>query len=228
MLPSAPATPNRESPSPGRLDPPTQPSDPARTRDRILAAATEIFAEHGFSGAKVSAIVARAKTTKPMIYYHFDSKEGLFAAVLEHVYAGMRGYEQSVELDDPSPENAMRTLVATTFDYHAAHPDWVRIISDANIHRGQHIAASATIASKNSAILAILERLLARGVRAGVFRPGVDALHLHLLMASCSFYRVSNRHTWRVIFGRDLAAPDDSARQRQMLIDAVLRLLAPP
>ncbi len=207
--------------SPRRL----RPHDGVRTRRGILTAATALFAERGFSGAHVNDIVAQAGTTKPMIYYHFGSKEGLFAAVLESVYAGMREIEGSLRLDGLPPVEAMRRLVHVTFDYHAAHPDWVRLISVANIHEAQHIKSSPTIVSRNLAVLDILRDLLARGARAGVFRAGVDPLRLHLMIASMCFYRVSNRHTWRVIFGRDLNAPDDAALQRAMLADAVLRYL---
>ena len=201
--------------------------DAKRTRQSILEAAQALFAEKGYSGANVNEIVARAGTTKPMIYYHFGSKEGLFAAVLEEVYAGMRGIEGSLQLAGLPVVEAMRRLVQVTFDYHAAHPDWVRLISVANIHEAQHIRASPTIASRNSAILGILRDLLGRGVREKVFRDGVDPLHLHLLIASACFYRVSNRHTWGVIFQRDLAEPDDAALQRAMLVEAVLRFLRP-
>ena len=201
--------------------------DGPRTRQGILDAARSIFAEKGYSGANVNEITALAGTTKPMIYYHFRSKEGLFAAVLEEVYAGMRAIERSLQLRDLPPAEAMRRLVQVTFDYHAEHPDWVRLISVANIHGAQHILDSPTIASQNSAILAILAELLARGERDGAFRAGVDPLHLHLMINSMCFYRVSNRHTWRVIFGRDLTVPDDAARQRTMLADTVLSYLAP-
>lgn len=213
------------------LDTPAPPRprthDGKRTRQGILDAAQALFAEKGYSGANVNEIVARAGTTKPMIYYHFGSKEGLFAAVLEEVYAGMRGIEGSMQLAGLPAAEAMRRLVQGTFDYHAAHPDWVRLISVANIHEAQHIRDSPTIASRNSAIVDILHGLLDRGVREGVFRDGVDPVHLHLLIASACFYRVSNRHTWRVIFKRDLAEPDDAALQRTMLVEAVLRYLRP-
>ncbi len=199
----------------------------ADTRENILAAALAIFAGKGFSGANIADIVAAAQTTKPMIYYHFGSKEGLFAVVLEHVYAGMRAFEQSLQLDPLPPATAMTRLVEASFDCHAANPDWIRLISTANIHEAKHIAASPTIASKNSAILEITGRLLARGAAEGVFRANVDPLHLHLLISSMSFYRVSNRHTWRVIFQRDLSTPADAARQRIMLTEAVLAYLRP-
>ena len=132
---------------------------------------------------------------------------------------------------DPTAEvpvrEAMRHLIEVTFDYHAAHPEWVRLISVANIHDAQHIAASQTVASKNSAVLNILGGLLERGAAEGVFRGGLDPLHVHLLIASFCFYRMSNRHTWAVIFGRDLAAADETPVQRQVVVDAVLRFLAP-
>ena len=194
--------------------------DAERTRRNILDAARGIFAEKGYSGANVSEIVARALTTKPMIYYHFGSKEGLFAAVLEEVYAAMREIEAGLNLSDTPPEDAMRRLVETTFDYHAGHPDWIRLISIANIHDAEHIIGSVSVAARNTPVLAILSDLLARGAAAGVFRADVDPFHLHLLMASMSFYRVSNRHTWGVIFARDLDA--DADVQRRMLADAVL------
>ncbi len=216
----------RQAPGRIRLSRARAPDGP-RTRQGILDAARSIFAEKGYSGANVNEIVALAGTTKPMIYYHFRSKEGLFAAVLEDVYAGMRAIERSLQLQGLSPVEAMRRLVQVTFDYHAEHPEWIRLISVANIHGAQHILDSPTIASQNSAILAILAGLLARGEREGAFRAGVDPLHLHLMINSMCFYRMSNRHTWRVIFGRDLSLADDAARQRAMLADAVVRYLSP-
>jgi hypothetical protein len=60
-----------------------------------------------------------------------------------------------------------------------------------------------------------------------VFRKGVDPIDLHLLISSFSFYRVSNRHTWGAIFGRDLQAPPHVAAQRRMIVEAVLSYLQP-
>ncbi len=204
----------------------TRKHDPKRTRAKILASAHDLFAEKGFSAANITEIVERAQTTKPMIYYHFGNKEGLFAAVLEEVYAEMREIEASVTEAGMPVQDAMRRLVQVTFDYHAAHPDWVRLISVANIHGAQHITQSGTIALKNSAVVTILQQLLRRGAQEGVFRPNLDPLHIHMLIASFSFYRVSNRHTWKVIFQRDIDSEAEAGQQRAMLIDAVLRYLS--
>ena len=132
----------------------SRPSRPngKRVRRNIIDAARALFAEKGYSGAKVEEIVVRARTTKPMIYYYFGSKERLFAAVLEDVYAGMRTIEQSLQLAELPALEAMRKVIEVTFDYHAKNPEWVRLVSIANIHYAKHILASETIASKNSAI----------------------------------------------------------------------------
>lgn len=197
--------------------------DAERTRRTILEAARAVFAEKGCSGANVGEIVTRAATTKPMVYYHFGSKRHLFAAVLEEVYGAMREIEAGLQLAGMPPEAGLRRLVEATFDDHADHPDWIRLIAIANIHGAEHLQGSVSVAARNTPVLAIPAELLERGRGAGLFRGGLDPLHLHLLMASMSFYRVSNRHTWGVIFGRDRAA--DAPRQRDLLVEAVLRLV---
>ncbi len=74
-----------------------------RTQREILAAAMQEFAAKGFSGARVDAIAANTSTTKPMIYYHFGSKEKLYAAVMEEAYGGVRSTEQGLHLDALPP-----------------------------------------------------------------------------------------------------------------------------
>jgi TetR/AcrR family transcriptional regulator len=53
------------------------------TRERILSVATEMFSQRGYEACPVAEIVARAGVTKPVLYYYFGSKEGLFRAILE-------------------------------------------------------------------------------------------------------------------------------------------------
>jgi AcrR family transcriptional regulator len=59
---------------------PTRPSKV--TRNRIIKAAAPIFAEHGYEGASIRRIVAKADVNQAAINYHFGSKEELYRAVL--------------------------------------------------------------------------------------------------------------------------------------------------
>lgn len=200
---------------------------PEQTRRAILDAAIAEFSEKGFAGGRVDDIAARTATTKRMIYYYFGGKEQLYAAALEEMYGGIRDAESRLDLDALPPDAAMRRMVETTFDHHAAHPEFVRMVSVENILEARHVRESPSIRARNAAVIGKLERLLARGVAAGVFRPGVDPLDLHLLISGFCFYRVSNRHTLGAIYGVEMREPSRVAAHRLMIADAVLRFLSP-
>ncbi|MBB3948875.1 TetR/AcrR family transcriptional regulator [Aureimonas jatrophae] len=198
------------------------------TRDDILLVAREEFAAHGLSGARVDAIAERTRTSKRMIYYHFGSKEGLYLAVLEHAYAGIRGVEAELRLGDLDPEEAMRRLVDFTFDYDEANPEFIRLVTIENIHRATHMRQSGTLGQLNVSVIDTIADILRRGQQSGVFRRDVDPIDLHMLISSYCFFRVSNRHTFGAIFDRDLADGTVQARHKQLLQDAVLALLREP
>src|SRR5436309_11796248 len=107
-------------------------NDPEGNRRNIIAVATREFADKGFSGARVDKIAARTKTSKRMIYYYFGGKEGLYIAVLEEAYRKIRSVEATLDLAQRPPEEALRTLVAFTFDYQNAHPDFIRLVMNEN------------------------------------------------------------------------------------------------
>ena len=201
--------------------------DAEETRREILEAAVAEFSEKGFSGGRVDDIAARMRTTKRMIYYYFGGKTQLYAAVLERLYGAMRDAEQALHLDALPPVEALRRLVEVTFDHHAAHPEFVRLVSVENIHDARIVTASPTIRARNAAVIGTLRDLIARGEASGAFRPGLDALDLHMLISGFCFYRVSNRHTLRAIFGRDQASAEAAHRHRRMIVEAVLRYVLP-
>jgi AcrR family transcriptional regulator len=55
------------------------------TRERILEAAADVFGEKGYYGAAVDDIVRASDTSKGSFYFHFPNKQGIFAALLEHL-----------------------------------------------------------------------------------------------------------------------------------------------
>jgi TetR/AcrR family transcriptional regulator len=59
-------------------------------RRRILRAATEVFADKGYAGASIADISSAARVTKPMLYYYFGDKAGLFDAVIEQVHGRLQ------------------------------------------------------------------------------------------------------------------------------------------
>jgi len=56
-------------------------------RQRLLRAALTLFTSHGYAATTVREIVASAGVTRPVLYYHFGSKEGLYLALLQESFA---------------------------------------------------------------------------------------------------------------------------------------------
>jgi AcrR family transcriptional regulator len=200
-----------------------EPSQAELTRANILSVATREFASKGFSGARVDEIADLTATSKRMIYYYFTNKEGLYVAVLEEAYRGIREIEAQLNLDHLDPIEAIRTLVEFTFDYQWEHEDFVRLVMVENIHNGVHLDASREIRGLNVPIIDTLKRVYDRGVAAGLFRPGLDQIDLHMTISALAFFNVSNRHSFSKIFGRDLKEPLSRSRRREVVTDTVLR-----
>jgi hypothetical protein len=77
----------------------------------------------------------------------------------------------------------------------------------------------------NSGVIEIITAILERGYRSGVFTRSVDPIDLHQMISAACFFRVSNRHTFGVIFNRNLMEDDLKARHRDMISDMILAYL---
>lgn len=176
----------------------------AQTRENILRVATAEFSAHGFSGARIDEIAGLTSTTKRMIYYYFGSKEGLYLAVMESAYRVIRSLEEQLDIDHLEPVEALRVLAELTYDHHTSHKDFVRLVAIENIHHAEIISKSVVIPDLNLTAIDTAERVLRRGVEAGVFRDDVDALDLHMIISSYAVFHVANRYTFQTLFGRDL------------------------
>ena len=212
-------TPARVQAKPGRTN------DPERTMADILEVATHEFSEKGLAGARIDVIADATRTSKRMIYYYFGSKEGLYIAVLEEAYRRIRSIETELHLDDLTPEDALRKLVGFTVDYQLANPDFVRLVMTENIHRGEYIAQSKAIQKLNVPAIDAVRKVYERGLAAGVFRAGIDAIDLHMSISALSVFNVANKHTFALIFRRDLDTPAAIVARRDSIVEMVVRFV---
>lgn len=206
----------------------TRTNDPERTMANIMEVAMAEFAEKGLAGARIDEIAAATKTSKRMIYYYFESKEGLYLRALEESYRRMREIESQQHLENLEPLAALRRLVEFTFDHHASNENYIRLVIAENMNRGQYLAQSKSIQALNVPAISAIHGLYARGVAARVFRPGLDPIDIHASISALTFFNVSNRHTFGLIFKRDLTAPDVVAQRRASIVDMVERFLRLP
>jgi AcrR family transcriptional regulator len=200
-------------------------NDPVRTMAEILLVATEEFAQKGLAGARIDEIAERTRTSKRMIYYYFQSKEGLYVAVLEEAYRRVRAIEADLHLDDLAPEDALRKLVGFTFDHHAGNEDYIRLVMGENINRAQFLSQSKSIQGMNVPALQAITQLYERGIAQGLFREGLTAIDIHATISALSFFNVSNRHTFGTIFKLDMRSKAVAARRREQVIETVVRFV---
>ena len=200
--------------------------DPAKTKMEIIDAATAEFASSGLSGARVDMIAARTHTTKRMIYYYFGSKEGLYEAVLAKAYGGIRDIESRLADAADDPEWALRQLIEASFNYHEANPEFIRLVMIENIHRAEYISTSDDIKKCNDVAITTLSDLLKRGYASGVFKVRAEPIDIHMMISALCFYRVSNQYTFKALFSCDLDDPGIRSRQRQMVVDTIIRYLS--
>ncbi|EGI75604.1 TetR/AcrR family transcriptional regulator [Hylemonella gracilis] len=204
---------------------PGRTNDPERTQADILRVAETEFGEKGLAGARIDEIAEATRTSKRMIYYYFGSKEGLYLAVLEEAYRRVRDIESELKLQDLEPEEALRRLVAFTFDHHLDHESYIRLVMSENIHRGQYLAQSQRIQELNVPAIAAIRNLYERGVKAGIFRKGLDPVDIHASISALSFFNVSNRHTFGLIFKIDMTARSYIAQRRDNVVEMIVRFM---
>jgi len=196
--------------------------DAERTRSELIEVATAVFAEQGYSGARVDEIAERTRTTKRMIYYYFGGKEQLYLAVLENAYRGIRQAEQRVQVDHVDPVQAIRAVAEMTFDHHIEHQDFIRLVSIENIHRGEFIGRLDSLRALGQPATSLLDQILAQGREQGVFRDDVDALDVHIVISSYCVFQVANRYTFGYLFVIDFTEQQTHAHLRRMLGDVVV------
>ena len=198
---------------------------PERTKQSILASATEEFSRYGLGGARVDRIAQRAGANKRMLYYYFGDKDGLFLASLEDRYAHIRSAERELELEHLDPREAVKRLVDFTWNYFLEHPEFMTLLNSENLHKGRHVKKSKRVQEMHSPLVETLRTLLRRGEKQGLFRKGVDPVHLYISIAGEMYFYLSNRYTLSRIFGRDLMAPRALAGRSRHITQMILNAL---
>ena len=94
-----------------------------RKRARILAAARAVFAAEGLDGASLRAIAAEAGYTPAALYFHFASKEAIYAEVLRASLTRLAAAVDEAAADAAEPADRLRRASMAFFGFYAAHPD---------------------------------------------------------------------------------------------------------
>jgi TetR/AcrR family transcriptional regulator len=142
--------------------------DPERTRERILDAAVVEFGEHGFAGARISAIARRAGVNEQLISYYFDGKEGLYRALQQRW--------QMIGADASRPELPIADVVAAFLRLNVEQRSFARLLAwDGLAHTGSD-------AVEPDAYFAEMVEDLLRRQRAGELADDLDPAYVLLML----------------------------------------------
>lgn len=188
----------------------------------LIQSARREFAEKGFALAGIEAIAEPTGLNKKMIYHYFGSKEGLYIAVLEEAYVGIREMEETLGLDELTSLNAIQKLVEATWDYYVANPAFLALVNQENLMRATYLKKSGVVKMRTSTLLKRVQSVLDRGVADGTIRPGIDPMQLNHSIAALGFYYLNNRFTNAELYSFDHMASEALATRRAFNVDFIM------
>jgi AcrR family transcriptional regulator len=195
------------------------------SRREILAAAMHEFASKGVGGARIDQIAARYGGSKNLIYHYYKSKDGLFTAVLESMYATIREHQRDFEIEHSDPTTGIRDFVQFTIDVFDRNPEFVTLLHSENIAKARHVAGSQAIKAMYNRLLTTVDDLLARGAAQGIFKVRISAIDLYTCICARATFSISNRYTLSAIFGTDVNSAAKRKLRSRLAADMVLAYL---
>jgi hypothetical protein len=120
----------------------------------------------------------------------------------------------------------LQRLVEFTYDHHRDNEDFIRLVMNENIQRGDYLRQSQSIQQLNTKAIESVRDVYDRGVVQGVFRAGLDPVDIHSAISAFTFFNVSNRHTFGLIF-QDRASQDKAnTLKRVHVVELILRFVS--
>lgn len=199
---------------------------PEESRAAILRAAVTEFAEHGIAGARTDAIARAAHVNKALLYYYFKDKDGLYEAVLDHVFSGLRDRVMPALESELGPRQKLLEYLGRYFDYIAANPRFPRVVQA----EWMRVGASASpqmlrIAREYFApIYKRVAEMLKKGAETGEFREVNPVDFLPSVVGVIIFY-FSTAPAMKSLLKIDPLSKARIAERRKFVLEFVLAAL---
>ena len=188
------------------------PRDATEVRNRILAAADQLFGEQGFDGATTREIADRSGVNKALIHYHFGAKEKLFHAVLDRYYDRLRELlAATLGAADGTPRR-YEVLVDAYVDFLCANQRFSRMLQR-EIAGGRHVERiAAHMVPPFRGGVAVIEQTFPRASGGPLAAPHVLVSFFGMIAAWFTYAPVVDQ-----LLGQDSLAPDSIAARKQHL-----------
>jgi TetR/AcrR family transcriptional regulator len=139
-------------------------------RDRLLHVAADVFARKGYAATSVNEIVEAAGVTKPVLYYYFESKAGIFHEIFVEALRQFRDALQAPQDPNLTVVARLVDLCGRVYDLFSSHLEVARLVH--SIYYGPPQGApNMDLEQFHLPFQEALARLVEEGVRNGEFRP---------------------------------------------------------
>jgi TetR/AcrR family transcriptional regulator len=142
----------------------------AGAREKLLAAALELFNEKGYAATSVRELVAAAQVTKPVLYYYFGNKEGIYLELMQGSYGTFEALVQGISLEGSARERILQ-FCDDLFDISVERLALVRLIY-AIYYGPPQGAPPFDLESYFVRMMELIQRLVGAGIASGELKQG--------------------------------------------------------
>jgi AcrR family transcriptional regulator len=183
------------------------------TRERLVEAALEVFARHGFDGATTREIAAAAGVPQGLVTYHYASKQALWEAAVDWLFGEVAVELASTEdaLRDLDPVTRLRAAMKRFVRFAARHPELQRFMTHEGSHDGPRLRWLVQRHVRplfDQSIAAIREAL-----------PGIDAVHFHYALLGAMSHAFAVAPEFTLVTGRDALSPETVEAHASSVVD---------
>jgi AcrR family transcriptional regulator len=194
----------------------------ARTRGRVLGAATRLFASQGRDGASMRAIATEADVSLATIHHYFDNKQGLYDRCVEQMYEELAALRAELIPGEVALEDALDMAVRAGFRFARTHQGSIRLLMRTVIDRGE----LDSLRREQHQMPHLLEG--ARLVAAALGRPVQEVqLNLQSMIHLTVRYALSTNRELCGVSGLEHDVSDPGAHIEDHLVQVARRLFSP-
>ena len=155
-------------------------------REPILAAAVELFRNHGFAGTSMQDIATAAGLSRPALYYHFKNKEEILRSLVEVVT--VRTQREAARIASTATSDHAELLRAVVFSHAVSllrHPQHFAVLQRDERHLPARVQALQEKAKRE--LFDTFSHLIRSGVSAGMFRECDPVVTAFCIFGMCSW-----------------------------------------